>query len=102
MYSILHADGSGDSNPPLTSLGALLDELKTADREHGDVAVVHEGTAWCLSAHRDGRLVFENLRDGGERHMIPVERAKVLELWGLLIAGQMDAILREPWKPGYM
>lgn len=102
MYSILHTDGSGDSNPPLTTLPALLDELKIADREHGDVAVVHEATAWCLSAHRDGRLVFENLRHGCEHHMVPVGRAKVLELWGLLIAGQLDAIWREPWKPGYM
>ncbi len=102
VYTILHTDGSGDTDPPPTTFPALLDELAVADREHGDVSVVHDGTGWCLSAHRDGRLVFENLHDGGERHMIPVGRAKVLELWGLLINGQIEDILVEPWKPGYM
>ncbi len=57
---------------------------------------------WCNSAHRDRRLVFENVDAGGERHMIPVPKARVLELWGKLIAGDFAALEAEPWKPGYV
>ena len=57
MYSVIHSDGSSDTNPPLASLDSLLDELRTTDREHGDVSVVHEESGWSISAHRDGRLV---------------------------------------------
>jgi hypothetical protein len=102
MYSVRHTDGSGTDDPPLDSLGALYDELAGTDREHGDVAVIHDGTGWTLSAHRDGRVVFEHLANGGERHMIPVARDRVLELWQRLIAGDIDGLLREPWTPGYV
>lgn len=102
MYSVRHSDGSGTDDPPIESLGALYDELARADREHGDVAVVHDKTGWTISAHRDGRVVLEHLADGGERHMIPVPRDRVLELWRRLIAGDIDGLKTEPWKPGYV
>jgi hypothetical protein len=103
MFGIIHSDGSGEDNPPLENLSDLYDELLTADREHGDVAVVHDDTGWCMSAHRDGRLVFGNLRDHGasDRHMIPVARERVLELWKRLIQGDVDGLLKESWKLGY-
>ena len=101
MFSVIHWDGSSDANPPVASLPALLDELCIADREHGDVAVVHEDTGWSLSAHRDGRVVFENLSTGGERHMKPVQRDRVLELWRRLIDGDVEGVLGEPWHSGY-
>lgn len=101
MFSIIHTDGSGEENPPIESLAKLYDELLSADREHGDVAVVHDDSGWSMSAHRDGRLVLEHLGSGGERHMIPVPKARVLELWRRLIDGDIDGLLREPWKPGY-
>lgn len=101
MFSVIHWDGSSDANPPLASLPALFDELRAADREHGDVAVVHEDTGWSLSAHRDGRVVFENLSTGGERHMKPVPRDRVLELWRRLIDGDVGGVLLEPWHSGY-
>src|ERR1043165_9158687 len=102
MFSVIHTDGSGDENPSLESLSALYDELLSADCEHGDVAVVHEDTGWSMSAHRDGRLVFEHLGKGGERHMIPVPKERVLQLWMQLIDGDIDGLLRGPWKPGYV
>jgi predicted Rdx family selenoprotein len=101
MFSIVHTDGSGDDNPPLASLSDLYDELLSTDREHGDVAVIHD-SGWSMSAHRDGRLVFEHLRNGGERHMLPVLKERVLELWRRLVAGDIEGILSEPWKPGYL
>ena len=103
MFNILHTDESGEVNPPVEKLPDLYDELLTADREHGDVSVVHEDSGWSMSAHRDGRLVFEHLRTrGSQRHMIPVPKAHVLELWKRLIDGDIDRLLQEPWKPGYI
>lgn len=101
MFGVLHTDGSGTNSPPLESLGSLYDELLSADREHGDVAVINDDSGWSMSAHRDGRVVFEHLGNGGERHMIPVSRERVLQLWLRLIAGELDSLLSEPWKLGY-
>lgn len=101
MFSIIHWDGASDTAASIESLGPLFDELSTADREHGAVAVVDEATAWAISAHGDGRLVFENLSSGGERHMKPVSKDKVIQLWQLLAKGEVEAILREPWVTGY-
>ncbi len=82
-------------------LSDLYDELLTADREHGDVAVTNYDTEWCMSAHRDGRLIFEHLEEGGERHMMPVAKERVIELWKQLIDGDIDGLLLEPWRLGY-
>lgn len=102
MFGVIHADGSGVNNPPLDSLSDLYDELLTADQEHGDVAVVHDESGWCLSAHRDGRVVFGSLRDKtSERHMIPVPKERVLELWRRLVNGDIGGLLAEPWRAGY-
>lgn len=101
MFSVIHWDGSSESNPPRDLLPALLDELGIADREHGDVTVVHEDSGWSMSAHRDGRLVFENLSSGGERHMKPISKERVIELWSRLIGGDIGAVLAEPWLAGY-
>jgi len=104
MFGIIHTDGSSENDPPLSSLPTLFDELLTADREHGDVAVIHDESAWSLSAHRDGRIVFERLGTKGEsaRHMIPVPKERVLELWSRLIRGDIQALLSEPWVSGYL
>jgi hypothetical protein len=100
MFSVIHYDGSGDADIALEKLGSLFDELSKATAEHGDVSVVHD-SGWAMSAHRDGRFVFEHLRDGGERHMVPVSRERVLELWVRLIEQGPDSVLGEPWKSGY-
>ena len=101
MFSIVHRHGSSDQNPPLTSLSDLYDELQWEDIEHVDVSVVHDDSGWAMSAYGSGRLTFEHLGEGGERHMIPVSKERVLELWRLLAAGDIDTLLKEPWLPGY-
>lgn len=104
MFSIIHTDGSGEENPSLDTLSDLYDELLSADREHGDVAVVNDDTGWSMSAHRDGRVVFEHLggEDGGPRHMVPIRKERVLQLWRRLIDGDIDSLMAEPWKSGYI
>lgn len=102
MFSFIHTDGSGTENSQLESLTALYDELLQADQEHGDVAVIHDNSGWCLSAHRDGRIVFEHLGEGGERHMIPVSKERVIELWKRLVAGDINDLMNEQWQSGYV
>jgi len=102
MFGVIHTDGSSAENPPIQSLDALYDELLSADREHGDVSVVHDDSGWSMSAHRDGRVVFEHLGKAGERHMISVPKERAIQLWIRLVAGDIDGLLTEPWKPGYV
>src|SRR5688500_4324820 len=99
MFSITHTDGSGDDDPSPETLALLYDELQWSSPEHGDVAVVDEDTGWAMSAHRDGRLVIEHLVDGAPRHMIPVTKDRVIELWMRFIGGDLDGVLKEPWRP---
>jgi len=94
-------DGSGEDNPPVESLSTLYEELHSSGIVDGNVAVIHDDSGWCISAHRDGTLVFEHLGQGGERHMVAVPKERVLELWKRLIDGDIEGLLKEPWKPGY-
>ena len=86
MFGFRNADQSGADIPPDADLRCLLavlhDQLQATDSEHGDVAVTDYDSGWTVSAHRDGRAVFENLRgEPGARHMHPVSRERMLELW---------------------
>jgi hypothetical protein len=102
MYGIVHMDGSGEDNPPVERMSELYDELFSSGIVDGNVSVIDDNTGWGMSAHRDGRLVFEHLGgEGGPHHMIPVPKERVLELWRRLIDGDIHSILSEPWKPGY-
>jgi hypothetical protein len=103
IFGVLHMDGSGENDPPIESLSALYDELLLADIEHPDVSVIHDESGWCLSAYRDGGLIFGQLgASNTERHLTGVSKQRVLELWKLLINGQIELLLTEPWKSGYM
>lgn len=104
MYGIIHMDGSGEDNPPTQCLSDLYDELFLSGIVDGDVSVIDDNSGWGMSAHRDGRLIFEHLGTRGDtaRHMIPVSKERVLELWKRLIEGDIDGLLKEPWKRGYI
>ncbi|MBY0242933.1 MAG: hypothetical protein K2X55_26855 [Burkholderiaceae bacterium] len=91
-----------DSEPPLSVLPALLAELRERldDTEHGSVGLTHE-SEWCMSVSRGGHVIFENLEDGGERHLTGVSDAEVLQMWEDLAAGRIAKLQELPWKPGY-
>jgi len=100
MFGVIHMDGTGDDNPPVESLSDLYDELFSSGIVDGNVAVIHDDSGWCMSAHRDGRLVFGHLGgQGADRHMIPVPKDRVLALWRRLVEGDIDGLLAEPWNP---
>ena len=101
MFGVIHMDGSGENNPPVESLLELYDELFSSGIVEGYVSVINDDSGWCISAYRDGRIVFGKLGDPqSDHHMIPVPKERVLELWRRLIDGDIEGLLREPWKPG--
>jgi hypothetical protein len=99
-FTITHVSGLMERNPSLEILPRLLDELQTADEEHGDVSLTHE-TEWCLSISKSGSVYFENLEVGEPRHMHDVSREKILEMMECLSRGKIENIHRENWLPGY-
>ena len=101
MFGVIHMDATGDDDPPIESLSDLYDELEQSGIIDGNVSVIHDDTGWCISAHRDSRVVFEHLRNGGERHMKAVSKENVIKLWKRLIQGEIDQLLLEPWTLGY-
>lgn len=103
MYGVVHMDASGDDDPPVESLSDLYDELQASGIVDGSVAVIHDDSHWCISAYRDGGVVFECIGERNtERHLESVPKERVLELWKRLIDGDIDGLLKEPWKPGYV
>lgn len=103
MYGIMHMDGSGEDEPPVERLPDLYDELFNSGIFDGSVAVIDDRSAWCMSAHRNGALIFVHLDgEGGPFHMSAVPKERVVELWKRLVDGDVEGLLREPWRPGYM
>lgn len=104
MITTRNIDDTGDSDPSDHQLSELYDQLLHSDQEHGDVSVTDEDSGWCLSAHRDGRVVLANLidLDCAARYMHPVSKDKVLELWISLRDRALDRIESQLWKKGYM
>lgn len=100
-FHVTHRDGSMESMPQ-SAFPDLLAELDgdPADEEHASVSVSHE-SEWSLGAYPGGYLVFENLEDGEPRHMTGVSAEKIVSLWCLLADGNLPALEKEPWQPGY-
>ncbi|MEM7246837.1 MAG: hypothetical protein AAF533_15905 [Acidobacteriota bacterium] len=99
-YHVTHWTGESERDLPLERLSELLDELAEADDEHPDVSLTHE-SEWCLSMGRAGQVTFENLEEGGPRHLLSVSRESRIELLRMLARGQIGALLALDWFPGY-
>jgi len=101
-FHVTHRYGNMNSDPPLTSLPGLLQELneRPEDTEHGSVGVTHE-SEWCMSVSSGGYVILEHLEEGGERHMRGVSDTKILDLWSRLARGDIASVKAEPWTPGY-
>ena len=96
----MHADGSVDVDPSVESLSALYDELSPSKQEEADVSVTHEASGWFVTALPDGLVVLERYGSRDERHMKNQSKEQVLALWTMLAEGQIDRLLKEPWKKG--
>ncbi|HYJ29708.1 MAG TPA: hypothetical protein VEW25_05135 [Allosphingosinicella sp.] len=102
-FFVYHRLGESESDPPLASFPALLDELEECveDEEHLSVSLVHE-SEWALGFHRGGYVCFENVAaDDEPRHLDGVSRERLLALMAALARGDLETVEREPWRPGY-
>lgn len=102
-YHARHRWG-GNSDLPMDQFPALLAELDEHrdDQEHIDVSVVHE-SGWSVQAYLSGAVVLENVEelDLEPRHLRGASRADVIEMFQQVATGDLDALERWPWAPGY-
>ncbi|WP_282692693.1 hypothetical protein [Streptomyces sp. CC208A] len=82
MYDIM---GGTVDEPDPEMMGRVLDGLAEADDEHPDVSLTHE-SGWCLSAFREGLLIWENPDEesAAPGELREVAREEVLRLFRLL------------------
>ncbi len=100
-FIVTHRLGAMRRDPPLDSLPALLAELDEGDGEHFEVAVSDEN-GWTLSVYANGNIVWENVEtDLAPRHLRNAPRAHALGLMRAVAAGDLAAVEREEWQPGY-
>ena len=98
--TITHLDGSMQA-ARRRHLPALLAELDDADDDHTDVSVSDE-SGWTVSAFANGVVIWENVEEQDRpRHLAPMPRGEVLRLFELVVAGDLAAVERHPWRPGY-
>jgi hypothetical protein len=102
-FFVYHRYGASERDPPPSIFPLLLDELEERldDQEHLSASVIHE-SEWGLGLYRGGYVTFENVEGEGEpRHMRGVSREKAIEMMLSLSNGDLAALEREPWQPGY-
>jgi hypothetical protein len=64
-YFVNNVTGESIDEPDEARIRELLAELKNADNEHFDMALVHE-SGWSLSVYPDKTVVWENvIEDAG-------------------------------------
>ncbi|MGW0933208.1 hypothetical protein [Streptomyces sp. NPDC002644] len=98
-----HRDGAMDTGTE-AGLPALLAELDgPRDDEHPDVSVTDDDSGWTVAAFQGGTLVLENLEhpDPRPRHLPGITRAEALRTLTLLVRGDLPALHRLDWRPGY-
>ena len=99
-YHLTSRWGGSQPDATIEQMRNALKELDADDDEHPDASLTHE-SEWCLGVFASGLLVWENLEEGGPRHMKAVPRDRVLQLWAALSLGDLETIEREAWQPGY-
>lgn len=95
------ANGFGDSidSPSRAQMREFLNELDTADEEHG-AAWLATDDGYALEWSGNGRLVFEAPGADRSRHLIGVSEDRAIELWCALAQGDVARVEREPWSEG--
>jgi hypothetical protein len=100
-YGVRHLDGSIDEDAPTSSFRSLYDELRRADGEHNDAAVIDDDTGWCVTAYPSGLVIFQCLADGSAFHCRDVIEDDVIRMWTELANGRFEDLRRWPWKDGF-
>jgi hypothetical protein len=92
MTTLIHIDGSGSDLSHVDELNELYAELVKSDVEHGKVSVIDDDSAWCISVHRNGLVILENLNNAGAMNLQNVSREDVVHILRQLIDSQIDSI----------
>jgi len=104
-YYIVDRMGGGDDrddDPSVDRMRFHLHSLDPEDEEHGSVRLVHRESRWGLEYFGD-RLILENTTIAdSHRHLVGVSPGNAFTLWQTLSRGDIDEVMREPWKPGYV
>jgi|SRR5438477_8231654 len=101
-FTLTDLMGEDSTSDDPQNIDALLNQLDAADQEHTDVAV-RTADGWTISAYRSGNVVYGNVeaRPPASRHIKGLPREEIGRLMRLLAAGDLAALEREPWEPGY-
>jgi hypothetical protein len=101
-YHVTHRYGAMETELGFEAFPKLLAELdaRELDAVHAEVSLTHE-SEWCIAASASGTVTFENLESGEPRHIPQMSASKIIELWRSLAVGDLEAIEREAWQPGY-
>ena len=99
-YHIITQDGAYEVEPSQERMAEVLGSIDPNDIEHPDVGLTHE-SEWCIGVFASGLVTFENLEDGDPMHMRGLSGQEILDLWCKLSRGEIEDLLRLPWKPGY-
>jgi|SoiMethySBSTD1v2_1073268.scaffolds.fasta_scaffold1067435_2 hypothetical protein len=103
-YYIVDRMGGGDDrhDPSVDRMRFHLRSLDPEDEEHGSVRLVHRESGWGLEYFGD-RLILQNTTiRGSQRHLIGISAERALELWKTLSERNIDEVMQESWKPGYV
>lgn len=104
-YYIVDRMGGGEredrNDPPVSRMLYHLSSFDPNDREHECVTLNHRESGWGIAVFESGLLILEQMSDVPPRHMRVADRQKILSLWKALAAGDIDAVMAEPWAPGY-
>jgi hypothetical protein len=101
-FIVTHRYGAMRRETSLDVIDGLLAELdeRQEDLEHPVVAV-ETVDGWCVSAHLDGSLTFENLenrRTIAPRYLRDVERSRKVEIMRAIALNQLSEVERFPWE----
>ncbi|MGW8762084.1 hypothetical protein ACWGN5_06225 [Streptomyces sp. NPDC055815] len=104
-YKIIHRWGDTEDTESFggEALDTLLGELDTDDPIHRHIAICDNASGWYLSvfAEPSGWVLLENEDKDKTRHMRGRSAREITLLCADFGAGNLDAVLRDEWSPGY-
>ena len=102
LYHSTDSDGVSILNPDTAQMRVLLQSLNdpdNLDKDHPDVALIHDASGWMLSVYPSGIVAFENFNEPDEppRYLRKLSQADCLKLWIDLSKGRIEAIKSKNW-----
>lgn len=106
VYHTTDLAGVSELNPDTRQMREVLAQLDSPEADeaaHPDVSLMEHASGWAITAYASGVVTLENFEeaDRAPKHMKPVTRTQVLEMWLELSRGEIRRLLARPWTgPG--